>query len=81
LIFFLFTQVKIIKNILRTTIGQNRLESLMLLSCKDISFNLEKALDIMGKSRKLYIVWWAMGEEGVLLVLLVGHCINNLLKV
>ncbi|KAL4084353.1 hypothetical protein QTP88_028176 [Uroleucon formosanum] len=42
------------KNRLRTTIGQNRLESLMLLSCeKDISPNLEEALDRMGKSSQL----------------------------
>ncbi|KAL4084272.1 hypothetical protein QTP88_028097 [Uroleucon formosanum] len=48
-----FSKVKIIKNRLRTTIGQNRLESLMLLSCeKDISPNLE-VLDRMGKSSQL----------------------------
>jgi hypothetical protein len=53
LIFFLFTQVKIIKNRLRTTIGQNRLKSLMLLSCKDILLNLEEALARMNKSSQL----------------------------
>jgi hypothetical protein len=52
--FFLFTEVKIIKNRLSTTIGRNRLESLMLLSCeKNISLNLKEALDRMDKYSQL----------------------------
>lgn len=41
-----FSKLKIIKTILRSTMKQNRLESLILLSCeKDININFEEIIN------------------------------------
>jgi hypothetical protein len=45
-----FSKVKLVKTRLRSTIGQGRLESLLLLSCeKDLSnnINIEEAIDTL----------------------------------
>lgn len=48
-----FSKLKLIKTRLRSTMNQNLLESLMLLSCeKDIKLNLEEAVDTYANSSK-----------------------------
>lgn len=47
-------QVKLIKTRLRSIIGQDRLESLMILSCeRDISINYEEAINAYAMSSDL----------------------------
>jgi hypothetical protein len=46
--------VKLIKTRLRSTIDQNRLESLMLISCeKDIQINYNEVIDTFGLSSQV----------------------------
>lgn len=47
-------QVKLIKTRLRSTTGQDRLESLMILSCeRDISINYEEAINVYAMASDL----------------------------
>jgi len=51
---YFILQVKLIKTRLRSTIGQDRLESLMILSCeRDISINYEEAINMYAMSSDL----------------------------
>ncbi|XP_050064678.1 uncharacterized protein LOC114128209, partial [Aphis gossypii] len=49
-----FSVVKLVKTRLRSTIGQSRLESLLILSCeKDVAINFEEVIDTFGNSSDL----------------------------
>ncbi|XP_022162277.1 uncharacterized protein LOC111028056 [Myzus persicae] len=49
-----FSVVKLVKTRLLSTIGQSRLESLLILSCeKDVPINFEKVIDTFGNSSEL----------------------------
>lgn len=51
---YILLQVKLIKTKLRSTIGQDRLESLMILSCeRDININYEEAINMYAMSSDL----------------------------
>lgn len=46
--------MKLVKTRLRSTIGQSRLESLLILSCeKDVAINFEEVIDKFGNSSDL----------------------------